>query len=197
MRTTPEAAGAGFPNDGLRIVVLDHSVSSTSHKVVNRPSMMSCSTSTNTVKIDTSEGFELSAHRPCWEYEEWELSGFNQDMLSKLVFGSAPSIDEGQEAISEVKDVLDKAYYMSSPMSPHFDEWDSKPLLGSEKVIVSSTPNHAMQAFKLLNENPVVQNVVASIACDPNVWNAMMLNPAVHEYIQSQNTAAFNVDDQC
>ncbi|KAM3204914.1 hypothetical protein P3L10_028324 [Capsicum annuum] len=34
------------------------------------------------------------------------------------------------------------------------------------------------------------QSVVASIACDPNVWNAVMQNPALQEFLNSQKTSA-------
>lgn len=33
------------------------------------------------------------------------------------------------------------------------------------------------------------QNVVASIACDPNVWSAVLKNEALVEYLQSQKTS--------
>ncbi|KAM3324365.1 hypothetical protein P3S67_005516 [Capsicum chacoense] len=35
---------------------------------------------------------------------------------------------------------------------------------------------------------PLSQNVVASIACDPNVWNAVMQNPSLQEFLDSQKT---------
>lgn len=34
-----------------------------------------------------------------------------------------------------------------------------------------------------------VQSVVASIACDPAVWNAVVKNDALVEFIQSQKTS--------
>ncbi|CAI9088629.1 OLC1v1023017C1 [Oldenlandia corymbosa var. corymbosa] len=206
MRAAAKAAGAGILNNGLRIVVPDYSASSASRKVIQLQSM-SVSTSANAVKTDISDPDTVPVHRPCWEFEDWELaggdeelSGLTQEGFSRLVFGAAPSLDEAQEATSELKDVLDKAY-LSSPVSPR--SWhsqsevsDTKPLRSSEKVLAASSPKHAMEAFKFLNESPAVQNVVASIACDPNVWNAVLLNPTLQEYIQSQNIGAFGVD-QC
>lgn len=34
-----------------------------------------------------------------------------------------------------------------------------------------------------------MQSVVASIACDPQVWNAVLKNDALVEFIQSQKTS--------
>ncbi|KAJ6886345.1 hypothetical protein NC651_026897 [Populus alba x Populus x berolinensis] len=44
-----------------------------------------------------------------------------------------------------------------------------------------------MQAFSLLNESPKIQTVVAALASDPNVWNAVWENKALQELLQSQN----------
>ena len=35
------------------------------------------------------------------------------------------------------------------------------------------------------------QNVVASIACDPNVWNAVMQNPHLVEFLESEKNCKF------
>uniref|UniRef100_A0A0R0H4Z7 Uncharacterized protein n=1 Tax=Glycine max TaxID=3847 RepID=A0A0R0H4Z7_SOYBN len=54
----------------------------------------------------------------------------------------------------------------------------------------SSAPKHAIQAFHLLSTSREAQAVVASLACDPNVWNAVMENPAVSSFFQSQQSVA-------
>ncbi|TYH46532.1 hypothetical protein ES332_D11G342900v1 [Gossypium tomentosum] len=59
--------------------------------------------------------------------------------------------------------------------------------LASEMVGKAIKP--AIQAVKLLSESPAVQCVVASIAADGNVWNAVMNNPAFMAYMQSQQTS--------
>nr|XP_034893844.1 pyruvate kinase-like isoform X6 [Populus alba] len=43
------------------------------------------------------------------------------------------------------------------------------------------------EAFSLLNESPRIQTVVAALASDPNVWNAVWENKALQELLQSQN----------
>nr|XP_034922487.1 uncharacterized protein LOC118054824 isoform X4 [Populus alba] len=42
-------------------------------------------------------------------------------------------------------------------------------------------------AFSLLNESPRIQTMVAALASDPNVWNAVWENKALQELLQSQN----------
>nr|XP_034922489.1 pyruvate kinase-like isoform X6 [Populus alba] len=43
------------------------------------------------------------------------------------------------------------------------------------------------EAFSLLNESPRIQTMVAALASDPNVWNAVWENKALQELLQSQN----------
>ncbi|TKY45620.1 hypothetical protein E2542_SST30384 [Spatholobus suberectus] len=65
-----------------------------------------------------------------------------------------------------------------------------------EAISNPSAPQHAIQAFHLLSSSREAQAVVASLACDPNVWNAVMENPAVNSFFQSQQTVAdFGVEE--
>ncbi|KAF3640724.1 putative transcription factor-like [Capsicum annuum] len=74
---------------------------------------------------------------------------------------------------------------VSSSSSPY-----SKACVVSETVVTKSAPKHAIQAFRFLNETSATQSVVASIACDPNVWNEVMQNPSLQEFLYSQKTSA-------
>jgi hypothetical protein len=60
----------------------------------------------------------------------------------------------------------------------------------AEAISSLSVPRHAIQAFELLSASAEVQTVVASIACDSNVWKAVMQNPAVSTFFQSQQNVA-------
>ncbi|KAL9329448.1 hypothetical protein ACSQ67_004451 [Phaseolus vulgaris] len=62
------------------------------------------------------------------------------------------------------------------------DRW--RVIAGSEDRRV---PKHVSQPFHLLSTSREVQAVVASLACDPNVWNAAMENPAVSSFFQYHN----------
>lgn len=153
-----------------------------------------------------------AVQRPCWELDDWEFAGGVGDDVVKpsgepmprLVFGGAPTLQEAKEATDELKDALEKLY----PTSPHSieggdsllpvhqypfsllskpDYVETKDCVTSEKTAVS-VPNNALKAFRLLNESPAAQNVVASIASDPNVWHAVLQNEALAEFLESQKS---------
>ncbi|GFZ12452.1 uncharacterized conserved protein [Actinidia rufa] len=60
----------------------------------------------------------------------------------------------------------------------------------TSETTVASVPKDALQAFRLLHESSTAQNVVASIASDPNVWHAVLQNEALVKYFQSQKSTA-------
>ncbi|PHU29056.1 hypothetical protein BC332_01149, partial [Capsicum chinense] len=136
------------------------------------------------------------------EFDEWEMDGGEEKMmvnvgepLLRVVSGGAPSLQEATEATSDLKHALKKVYLSGSAnedggscesgssSSPY-----SKACVVSETVVIKSAPKHATQAFMFLNETPAAQSVVDSIACDPNVWNAVMQNPSLQEFLGSQKT---------
>ncbi|CAD6210062.1 unnamed protein product [Miscanthus lutarioriparius] len=55
-----------------------------------------------------------------------------------------------------------------------------------ENLLVSSgTPGRVVQAFTLLHESPEAQDVVASLASDKNVWDAVMKNEKVIKFYKT------------
>ncbi|KAL7611873.1 hypothetical protein Lser_V15G06560 [Lactuca serriola] len=52
-----------------------------------------------------------------------------------------------------------------------------------------SFSSHAIKAFKLLNESPSAHNVGASIASDPNVWNVVLKNEALVEFLDNHQSS--------
>ncbi|XP_062018337.1 uncharacterized protein LOC133734735 [Rosa rugosa] len=134
--------------------------------------------------------------------EDWQMVGEGELVMSagepmpRVVFGAAPSFQEAKEATDELKDALDKAY-LSSPKITELGELTaadkvsglsqlSNPEAESLLITRTSVPQHAYQAFELLSRSTEAQNVVASIASDPNIWNAMMENSAVKQFMESQ-----------
>ncbi|KAI3753852.1 hypothetical protein L2E82_25916 [Cichorium intybus] len=194
MRAAAKAATMGVFNGGLRG---GESVVSAARQA-NR-SVASVVSSSDDVKlaIANNDGkANSSVEKP---YDDWEFAGVEDELfmetrepMPRLVFGGAPTIQEAKQATSDLNDALEKTYLSSNATNGQLlsalsdsDDADTKTCLVSE----SSVSKHAIQAFKLLNESPAAQNVVASIACDPNVWTAVLKNEALVDFLESHQTS--------
>ncbi|XP_048441613.1 uncharacterized protein LOC125478014 [Pyrus x bretschneideri] len=142
------------------------------------------------------------------DFVDWQVVGAGKDDLvmsggepmPTVVFDAAPSFKEAKEATAELKDAIDKVY-LSSPKSTDLGEPSAAagaaglPLIknpepeemGSLLLTRTSVPKHALQAFEMLSRSSEVQNVLASITSDPNVWNAMKQNSAVKQFMANKN----------
>ncbi|KAG4968907.1 hypothetical protein JHK87_034558 [Glycine soja] len=138
-------------------------------------------------------------------WDDWEVAdGGEEDGegAARVVLGDVPSIQEAKAATAELKHAIHKVYLSSnssecdgcslsgqvSVMSPSHTELENKSHF-TEAISYPSAPNRALRAFQLLSECPEAQSVVASIACDPNIWNAIAQNPALQDFFQSHQTA--------
>lgn len=208
------AAKVAVANSGFRSVTAEHPVYTAARNVVRPVSVSGISSSSEDVKsgvITASHGVSADVspvQKVVAEFDDWEMAGGEEEMmvnlgepLPRIVFGGAPSLQEATEATSDLKDALEKVY-LSGPANEYGVSCItgsrlspiSKAGVFSETVVTKSAPKHAMQAFRFLNETPAAQSVVASIACDPNVWNAVMQNPALQEFLESQKTRASSTD---
>ncbi|XP_010694294.2 uncharacterized protein LOC104907109 [Beta vulgaris subsp. vulgaris] len=187
MRAAAKVAGIGVLSTGIRAGGSTEIPANLAARNAVRP-VTSGLSSTGNLSVDQT------VQRPAWEIDDWEFAGGEDDFVvdrinsvkPRLVFGPVPTFEETKEATSELKDALDKVY-LSSPKSSGSVE--SFSALHETKACItheSPVPKSAMQAFKLLKENPAAQTVVASIACDPNVWNAVMQNPTLMEFLDSE-----------
>ncbi|XP_059283750.1 uncharacterized protein LOC132037269 isoform X2 [Lycium ferocissimum] len=196
-RAAAKVAGITAANSGFRSVTAEHPF----RNVVRPVSIAAISSE------DVKSGVVTAAHgdvspveRIVTEFDDWEMAGGEEEMMSgeplpRVVFGGAPSLKEATEATSDLKDALQKVYlsepaneYGGSCLSGSSLSPFSKACAGSG--VTKSVPKHAMHAFRFLNETPAAQSVVASIACDPKVWNAVLQNPALQEFLESQKTSA-------
>ncbi|XVF77686.1 hypothetical protein PTKIN_Ptkin14bG0067000 [Pterospermum kingtungense] len=210
MRAAAKVAGVGIVNTGLRGGAQVVNPSSAEHSVMrvaaSRSASSAISVSSGGVDVNTTS----SNNRGSWEMvDDWEFAGGVEEEvvglvgptaggepMGRVLFGGVPSLEEAKEATTDLKDALDKVY-LSSPKSGDTDQVSRLSLLSNSEetkdcvaynVKATSVPQPAIQAFKLLNESPAVQSVVASVAADPNVWNAVLNNSAYMEFIQSQKT---------
>ncbi|KAL2327916.1 hypothetical protein Fmac_021343 [Flemingia macrophylla] len=136
--------------------------------------------------------------------QEAAISDFAYDGevdVPRLLNNSVPTFEEAKEATAELKDAIDRIYFSpefsqySSPggevaiLSPTADEPVSRSCV-IETISSPSVPRLALKAFRMLSRSCEAQTVVASLASDPNVWNAVLENPAGTSFFKSQHSVA-------
>lgn len=207
MRAAAKVAGITVANStGLRglpsLSPAEHPFATATRKASRPASSIVSSSDKNNYPI------EAAMQRPCWELDDWEFAGGEEEMIGdpmpRLVFGGVPTIEEAREATSQLKDALEKVY-PSSPYSTgsgdrYGGDHESDLLLfpkpesletkshGTGQGTVMSVPKDAIKAFRLLSESRVAQSVVASIASDQKIWDAVLENEAVVEFFKSQKS---------
>lgn len=155
----------------------------------------------SSISSEKAVGHPAMVQWPACEIDDWVLTGGKEEeavavmavsdrMLeqpARFVFGSAPTLKEATEATADLKEAIEKVYFSSATVeAPVTVEAPIKiseaSVLGETEAIVSSVPKHVVQAFSLLQESPEAQSVVASLASDKNVWDAVMKNDKVMEF---------------
>ncbi|KAM7491760.1 hypothetical protein LguiA_034681 [Lonicera macranthoides] len=145
-----------------------------------------------------------------------EINGYSGDS----VFGSVPSVDEVQQAVSSLQQVLDTAsvspfikdglhYYLDKDVvdqiytptdlthrvysSESESDWIEPPLhLCNSRMLESRRSKRVYDAFHLLQTVPAVKRMVISISSDKAVWDAVLNNEVVRELRESLNEANSN-----
>ncbi|KAI5387426.1 uncharacterized protein LOC127107841 [Lathyrus oleraceus] len=208
MRTVSKLAGIGVARSGFRGTPATYPVE---HPVRNA----SRTSSPTRLSTQGAKGAEVkplhtavSGDLSDWEFaDEGDLFMTGGEPTPRVVFGDVPTFKEAQEATAELKDAIDQIYLSSgssqcegsspsqiSVVSPPPKEIGTKSCL-VEAISSPSVPKHAIHAFQLLSTSPEAQTVVQSIACDPNIWNAVMQNPAVTSFFESQLAAVESSND--
>ncbi|KAI3810000.1 hypothetical protein L1987_19605 [Smallanthus sonchifolius] len=194
MRAAAKVAGIGILNGSLRGG--ENPVVSAARSVA---SVVSSSASDDLkLSIARDDRYANSSVEKAYD-DDWELAGVEDELfmeagepMPRLVFGGAPSIQEAKQATSDLNYALEKTYLLPNATNGQglsdSESVETKPCLVSETLVAPLPSKHAIQAFRLLNENPKAQNVVASIASDPNVWNAVLQNPDLVDFLQTHKT---------
>ncbi|KAL0320743.1 UNVERIFIED_CONTAM: hypothetical protein Sradi_5335800 [Sesamum radiatum] len=214
MRVAAKVAGITAASGGLPRIAAEHySVSSAARRAASvRPP----AATVEDVKLVTSQ-VEAGVQRPCLEMDDWVFAGGEEEAvvgvaepMPRVVFGGVPTLEEAREATSELTAALDKTY-LSSPNSvgcegSYVVDHGSRLSLSDKQLaetkacvttgiaVAPAVPGPAIMAFRFLSESSVAQNVVASIACDPNVWNAVLQNQELQEFLQSQKTSGSSMN---
>ncbi|KAK4398450.1 hypothetical protein Sango_1320500 [Sesamum angolense] len=188
------AAGITVANGGLRGITLEHCpvFSATLRAASSRPE---ASPSQAGVRMTSSE------------MDDWLFAGREPepvvsavDQMPRIVFAGRPTLQEAKEATSDLTVALEKVYLSSHHSSAGFEasfaesrypclSVSSSQLIenkASERAVAPAVPAHAIKAFQFLYESSAAQDVVASIACDQNVWNAVLHNQELQEFLQSK-----------
>lgn len=133
----------------------------------------------------------VAAHRPHLEFDDWVLTGGIEESFEsagiapRLVFGPVPTLEEAMEATTDLKDALEKVYF--TPQHTAESNEVCQATSHGECSTISSAPKHVTQMFYLLQENSEAQDVVASLASDENVWNAVMKNEKVVQFCKKSS----------
>ncbi|WVZ22659.1 hypothetical protein V8G54_001205 [Vigna mungo] len=184
MRTAAKIAGIGVSKSGLHgfPVALP-----TEQSVRNASPPLSVAG----VSSQGAKAAEVVPVHTAASWDEWDFADDGGLVVPRVVFGSAPTFEEAKEATTDLKDAIDQVYFSpdsSSYSSPGCEVSALSPTL-YDTISNPSAPENAIRAFHLLSSSREVQAAVASLACDPNVWNAVMKNPTVR-LLQAQLTVA-------
>ncbi|KAK7405106.1 hypothetical protein VNO78_06301 [Psophocarpus tetragonolobus] len=194
MRSAAKIAGIGVARSGLR----GPPASLPTDQLLCNASRPASVVGVSSQGTKSAEATPLHAAAP---WDDWDFADDRDLVLPRMVFGSVPTFKEAKEATTELKEAIDKVY-LSPAASQYSSPGDQVSALSPtlyepvnrsrviDTISNPSAPDHAIQAFHLLSTSPEVQAVVASVACDPNVWTAVMENPAVSSFFQSQQTVA-------
>ncbi|KAL6538380.1 hypothetical protein OROGR_012368 [Orobanche gracilis] len=198
IRAATKVGGIAAATSGFRVSSAAWKVSSACPPV----------TGAENVKVMASN-LEAGVQRPI---DDWVFAGGEEDEvvssagepIPRVVFGGAPSLQEAKEATSELTVALEKAC-LSSPNSVKYegsfvaDKKSSSSLLNKHIIETEAcvagevaVPAPAIMAFRVLHESLMAQNVVASIASDPNVWNAVLQNNDLRDFLHSQGACSFS-----
>ncbi|XP_020600381.1 uncharacterized protein LOC110039597 [Phalaenopsis equestris] len=144
--------------------------------------------------VNETPAITVAARWPEWEFDEWDFAADEEkqilesvDVAPRLVFGPVPTIEEAKEATTDLKEALEKVYF-TPEHTPGSCEGGQ-----ATSGAVSAVPKHVSQMFSLLQGSSEAQGVVASLASDENVWNAVMKNEKVQQFCMNASPAVTQI----
>nr|GEU99456.1 homeobox-leucine zipper protein [Tanacetum cinerariifolium] len=170
MRAAAKVAGMGVLNTGLR--GSEHPVAAASRQVTR-----TVASASDDLRLTLGGGGNVHVVEKAVGYndDEWDFA----DVVDNVFVGDQQ---------------LSRTYLHPNATNPDAEHVETKSSLVSETLVTPSAPKGAIKAFRLLNENPQAQTVVASIASDPNVWNAVMQNAELVDFLQTHKTEVVHPD---
>ncbi|KZV27237.1 hypothetical protein F511_04690 [Dorcoceras hygrometricum] len=206
MRAAAKLTGVSVATGGIRCITAEHlPVSASKRGPFNVRAAATTISSGEEMKLVSSQ-----SQNSCSEIDDWVYTGGEEKVsmgdgepMPRVVFGGAPTLQEAKEATSELAATIEKTYLSSCDTAGYGSSIAAKHDLGSSlsnsqincakacgisEIIAPAITSPAVKAFRLLHESSAAQNVVASIACDPNVWTAVLQNPELQEFLHSQTS---------
>uniref|UniRef100_A0A3B6TNN9 Uncharacterized protein n=1 Tax=Triticum aestivum TaxID=4565 RepID=A0A3B6TNN9_WHEAT len=90
------------------------------------------------------------------------------------------------------KMIVCRVYFKETPVEVVKEHDQELSKLGAD-ALIPAMPGHVVQAFTLLKSSPEAQSVVASLASDKNVWDAVLKNERVMEFYKSHQQSMFHL----
>lgn len=125
-------------------------------------------------------------------FDEVDEKGTQGSPYYDSVFGSVPCSWEVEKAMSDLQSFMIGYYAPKEEMN-----W-VEPMLNPNQSTLVKSPGNARfyDALYMLQNEPSIQRLVCSIACDRAVWEAMMSNKAVQNLQGSVISAAKEEESQ-
>ncbi|PKU70045.1 hypothetical protein MA16_Dca014491 [Dendrobium catenatum] len=140
---------------------------------------------------------DLSSTAPALESDMWICFGSfppvplfpaveknfgSANRFPRKIFGPTPTQDEAKEKCSSLKGSIEKVSYQPNPKLDSRE--DCQRSVGETRTAYKQ-PKHISQMFSLLHQSSEVQDVVSSIAKDECVFEAVMKNEMVAEFLKN------------
>ncbi|KAJ3693654.1 hypothetical protein LUZ60_009134 [Juncus effusus] len=131
-----------------------------------------------------------------WEVDDWKFGGWKDEgeelvvePAPRLVFGPPLTIQEAKEATSDLMCALEITYFSeSAEVSSKKNEQGQNGLFPNNSMI-AAMPRSVVQAFSLLQSSPEAQSVVASLASDKAVCDAVKKNNKLMEFYRNNQSS--------
>ncbi|RID74265.1 hypothetical protein BRARA_B01372 [Brassica rapa] len=190
MATAAKVAGIGVAKGGFRGGLgVPAAAANDQFNVRNTSVSKPASASLSSAIHPSAEADAMVMQRTSWE-DDWEFAEVETTTIPRVVFSKPPSLQEAKEATDDLKDAINMVYTEGSNEAGSVSRMLSSFHLSDKRAVESAVPQVALNAFAFLSESSAAQSVVASIASDPKVWDAVMENNDLMKFLDTNTTAA-------
>ncbi|CAF1895708.1 hypothetical protein HID58_046316 [Brassica napus] len=189
MATAAKVAGIGVAKGGFRGGLGVPAAANDQFNVRSTSAAKPVSASLSSAIHPSAEADAMVLQRASWE-DDWEFAEVETTTIPRVVFSKPPSLQEAKEATDDLKDAINLVYTEGSYEAGSVSRMLSSFHLSDKRAVESAVPQVSLNAFAFLSESSAAQSVVASIASDPKVWDAVMENNDLMKFLDTNTTAA-------